>query len=108
MTELTAGVVWTALDQIREPVFLWNVFPLHPHKPGLSLSNRRHNRQELMKCQSILGEIFSMLAPETIVAIGANAQNVLASQNYKFWPARHPAYGGKSAFLRGIKDIYRI
>ena len=108
MTELTAGVVWTALDQVREPVFLWNVFPLHSHKPGLSLSNRRHNREEQVKCRSFLDEIFSIFAPETIVAIGADAQNALAGQNRKFCPVRHPAYGGKSAFLRGIRDIYRI
>jgi hypothetical protein len=106
-TEITAGVVWTALDRVREPVFLWNIFPLHSHKHGLSLSNRRHSRGEQVQCQPFLDEILSMFVPETIVAIGADAQNALARRACKFYPVRHPAYGGKSAFLEGINDIYR-
>ena len=30
--ESTATVVWDVLDRITASVFLWNVFPLHPHK----------------------------------------------------------------------------
>ena len=32
--ERTATVVWRVLSRIALPVFLWNVFPLHPHEPG--------------------------------------------------------------------------
>lgn len=31
--ELTAKAVWGELARINEKVFLWNVFPLHPHEP---------------------------------------------------------------------------
>ncbi|MCY4258678.1 MAG: uracil-DNA glycosylase, partial [Rhodobacteraceae bacterium] len=30
--ERTAGVIWDVLHHVRAPVFLWNVFPLHPFR----------------------------------------------------------------------------
>ncbi|WP_439952990.1 hypothetical protein, partial [Escherichia coli] len=30
MTERTATVIWQVLRDLRRPIFLWNVFPLHP------------------------------------------------------------------------------
>jgi hypothetical protein len=105
-TELTAGIVWSVLDQVREPVFLWNVFPFHPHKPDVALSNRRHTRQEQVQCEPLLDGILSMLSPRTIIAIGAETRNALSRHGRKFHPVRHPAYGGKAAFIQGIIDIY--
>jgi hypothetical protein len=49
-----------------------------------------------------------MFAPEKIVAVGTDAQNALARQDCKFYPVRHPAYGGMPAFLEGINDIYQL
>lgn len=34
VAERTAAVVWGVIARIGRPVFLWNVFPLHPHSPG--------------------------------------------------------------------------
>ena len=31
VAERTAAVIWRMLDQINAKIFLWNVFPLHPH-----------------------------------------------------------------------------
>jgi hypothetical protein len=106
-TEITAGAVWSALAQIREPIFLWNIFPFHSHKPGVPLSNRRHSRVEQIGCLPVLNEIFSLFAPKTIVTIGMDARTVLSRQDYKFHSVRHPAFGGKSIFLKQISDIYR-
>ena len=32
--ERTAAVIWNVLEQITCPIFLWNVFPLHPYEAG--------------------------------------------------------------------------
>ena len=48
--ERTALIVWRMLNLINAPVFLWNIFPLHPHEPNEPLSNRTHNRAERSAC----------------------------------------------------------
>ena len=35
--ERSANVVWNVLSRIRATVFLWNVFPFHPHQPDSPL-----------------------------------------------------------------------
>lgn len=46
VAERTAAVVWRMLDQVDARIFLWNVFPLHPHKSGEPFTNRQHNTRE--------------------------------------------------------------
>ncbi len=46
VAERTAAVIWGILSNISSPVFLWNVFPLHPHEQGEEFSNRAHNAKE--------------------------------------------------------------
>ena len=43
VVERTASVIWRVLSEIENSIFLWNVFPLHPHEPGNPFSNRSHN-----------------------------------------------------------------
>ena len=42
VAERTAAVIWSMLALVPAAVFLWNVFPLHPHEPGDPFSNRSH------------------------------------------------------------------
>jgi hypothetical protein len=37
VAERTAQTIWQVLGSIDRPVFLWNVFPLHPHSAGSTL-----------------------------------------------------------------------
>ena len=46
VSERTAAVIWSMLDRIDDGIFLWNVFPLHPHEDGNAFSNRQHNIKE--------------------------------------------------------------
>src|SRR6185295_1754486 len=39
VSERTASVIWRMLSFITAPVFLWNVFPFHPHLPNDPFSN---------------------------------------------------------------------
>ena len=70
IAEQTAAVVWRVLSQIKAPVFLWNVFPLHPHEPGNPFSNRSHNARERRAGEEFLSQLISLLRPRLLVAVG--------------------------------------
>lgn len=108
--ERTAEVIWDMLSQIQAPIFLWNVFPLHPFEPEKYFSNRSHNRRERREGERVLSLIVSLLRPQRIVAIGNDAAK---SAQYLF-PymevnhVRHPSYGGQRQFCEQICDLYAI
>ena len=101
-TEQTAGIVWGALATTRERVLLWNVFPLHCHLPGRSLSNRRHTRAERETCWDLTCAIIAMVDPGRIFAIGNDTHRAVSSLDRHCVRVRHPAYGGKADFLVGV------
>ena len=109
MTERTAAAVWDALRGLDESFFLWNVFPLHPHKPGAPFSNRAHNAAERVAGEAILSELVGLLRPERIVAVGRDAERAAARVAHGLARVglRHPSFGGEvrfraqSAALRG-------
>ena len=73
VAERTAAVVWRVLSQIEASIFLWNVFPLHPHEFGNPFSNRSHNSRERRTGEEILAELIRLLEPYRLIAIGNNA-----------------------------------
>jgi hypothetical protein len=109
MAERTAAVIWSVLNRIEVPVFLWNVFPLHPHEAGEPFSNRAHNAEERAVGEDVLAELISLIAPKRIIAIGNDAAKSVAkiSPNKKAIQIRHPSYGGQNEFLMQIKNLYR-
>lgn len=108
--ERTAAVIWNVLEQITSPIFLWNVFPLHPYRTGDPFSNRAHNASERSAGEELLGELVELLRPKRIVAIGNDAEK--AAKQFKGQckvpKVRHPSYGGKNIFLEQVKTIYNI
>jgi hypothetical protein len=105
--ERTAALAWSVLDEIELPVFLWNVFPFHPHEPGLPFTNRSHRASERAVGEEILSELLRLLRPERVVALGGDAANCgerLAPG--KCLKVRHPSYGGQADFLRQMSDLY--
>lgn len=106
--EITAEAVWEAIRIIKRPVFLWNVFPLHSHKPDVTLSNRRHNRAERDGGTELLSNLITALKPRLVVAIGRDAEDALDRQGVRHHSVRHPAYGGKAKFISGIIKVHRI
>ncbi|MCX8501688.1 MAG: uracil-DNA glycosylase [Alphaproteobacteria bacterium] len=107
--ELTASVIWDRLNHISVPIFLWNVFPFHPHEPGNEFSNRLHNRYERNIGLEILSELIRLIKPYRLVAIGNDA-----AESLKLFSAdelimvRHPSYGGQNEFRSQINDLYNI
>ncbi|TBF40564.1 uracil-DNA glycosylase [Rhizobium leguminosarum bv. viciae] len=108
LAERTASVIWQTLNRIQRPVFLWNVFPLHPHEPGDPQSNRCHTRGERNACRPLLSWLLDVLDPRVVVAVGRDAQLALADLGINAQQVRHPSYGGQSDFISGIEGLYDL
>lgn len=108
VAERTATIIWRMLESIGRPVFLWNVFPLHPHEEGDPLSNRCHTRAERQACRSLLVWLLRTLNPRHVVAIGKDAQSALADLDISAVSVRHPSYGGQTEFITGITTLYKL
>ena len=108
VAERTATVIWQMLRSIERPIFLWNVFPFHPHGPGEPMTNRCHTRKERLVCKPILHALIETLKPKHLVAIGRDAQAALADLGLEATAVRHPSYGGQNEFIGGLEEFYRV
>lgn len=108
--ERTAAVIWSVLSLISNPVFLWNVFPLHPYEAGAPFTNRAHNFKERIAGEELLALLIEYLKPKRIVAIGNDAEKAASriSSGLEVIKVRHPSYGGQSEFLMKTHEIYAI
>ncbi len=108
MAERTAAIIWRVLQQIDQPVSLWNIFPLHPFEPGDPLSNRCHTRAEREMFSDVLFTLLDMLQPRRIIAIGQDAQKALADMSLDCHAVRHPSYGGQAEFISSMFALYGL
>lgn len=108
VAERTAAVIWNVLSRLEEPVFLWNVFPFHPHEPRDQFSNRCHTREEREISLPLLQALIEMIQPRQIIAIGRDAQLALKDLETPVAPVRHPSYGGQSEFVSGLNALYGL
>ena len=110
VAERTAAVIWNMLALIPMPVFLWNVFPLHPHEPDDPFSNRSHRTGERVVGEELLAELIAMLRPRRLVAVGNNAAKTASrlAGIVDVFQVRHPSYGGQHDFVRQIRSLYDL
>ena len=108
--ERSARAVWKVLSRVDAAVFLWNVFPLHPHDPGSPFSNRKHNARERATGEEILSLLASMLEPSRIVAVGRDAATTASRLfgRYEIRAVRHPSYGGQRLFTDRMSGWYGL
>ena len=110
VSEKTATVVWDVLAHVTSQVFLWNVFPFHPHEPSEPFSNRAHNAGERAAGEDVLVALIELLRPRRLIAIGniaaGSVQRICGS--VEMVNVRHPSYGGQSEFLKHMGIIYNI
>jgi hypothetical protein len=110
VAERTAAVIWSMLASVTAPVFLWNVFPFHPHEPGDPFTNRSHTSRERVLGEAILAELILILRPRRLVAIGNDAAKTAGrlSGNAEVVQVRHPSYGGQRDFVRQVRSLYDL
>ncbi len=107
-SENTARTIWQMLARIAQPVFLWNVFPLHPHMPGQPMSNRRHTAIERDACSAFLGAIITLLQPDRVLAIGKDATKAAGKLGIASIPVRHPGHGGRNVFIEHVENAHDL
>lgn len=110
VSERTATIIWEMLERIQAPIFLWNVFPLHPHDHDDPFTNRAHNAKERKAGTEILDQLIRLLRPKRLIAVGNDAEKVLhrIASGANVVKVRHPSYGGQTEFSRQIRELYGV
>ncbi len=108
IAERTATVIWRMLARVREPVFLWNVFPFHPHEPHEPMTNRCHTRSEGRATEWVLNTLIDILEPEHVYTIGGDARRGLDKMGIETISFRHPSYGGQTQFISEVEIAYGL
>ena len=110
VAERTAAVIWNVLAQVQASVFLWNVFPLHPHETDDPYSNRLHNSRERRAGEELLFQLILLLKPRQLVGIGNDAALTAyrLADHHQVVKVRHPSYGGQTQFLKQLRDLYDL
>lgn len=110
VAERTAAVIWGVLSRIEAPVFLWNVFPLHPHESDDPFTNRSHNSKERRAGEELLSQLISLLRPRRLIAIGNDAAHVACRLTgaHEVVQVRHPSYGGQTQFICQMQNLYGL
>lgn len=108
--ERTAGNIWKLAKHLDRRIFMWNVFPFHPHEENTPFSNRCHTSMERDIGLDLLMRLIEILQPERLVAIGNDAYNCsirIFCQSY-VEKVRHPSYGGEKDFMRQMHELYKM
>lgn len=103
--EQSATIVWQTIGEWERPPLLWNALPFHPHQPEQPWSNRTPTQAELHVGIPFLLQVLELFGRATPVAIGRKAASVLETLNIAYREVRHPAHGGKRAFIAGLQEI---
>ncbi|MDE0308412.1 MAG: uracil-DNA glycosylase [Acidiferrobacterales bacterium] len=108
--ERTAAAVWKVLSRIQSSIFLWNVFPFHPHLPARPFSNRAHKASERKVGIQVLSELITIVSPKRLVCVGADAGKALAAVDCEIpvYCVRHPSFGGNRVFADRITSLYGL
>jgi hypothetical protein len=106
-SERSATIVWDALYNlgIEERTILWNALQMHPYEAGNEQSNRTPKSSEIMFGRPALQMLVREFPSAIVVAVGKTAERLLKSMGVPAAPVRHPAYGGKTLFLRGLEGL---
>jgi len=104
MPEITAKAVWGAIEEIGEPVLLWNAVMVQPTAED-GYHNRTPRKKEILAFQDILQEILNAFKPEIIFAVGRTAERALRMLGIDATYVRHPAHGGAEKFRATIKRV---
>ncbi len=103
--EQSATIVWKTLAELDALPLIWNAFPFHPHIAGQPRSNRKPLKAELEVGAAFLRRVLEIWSIERAIAVGNVAHGALAAQGWQCPKARHPAHGGRNAFVAGLRQL---
>lgn len=105
--EPTDTVVWNAiLENGLNPyeVLLWNIFPFHPHKKEVPLSNRTPVPAELDEGWAFTEALLRLNGEARVLAVGQKAADTLSHYGVTATALRHPANGGANLYREQFKE----
>lgn len=106
--ENTASIVWRYLATNNQLPLFWNAFPFHPHAVGDKKSNRPPTRTEVGQGTEYLNRLNDLFEPEVVVGVGRKGASAVhaAFPTRNVVSVRHPSFGGKADFIRGMNAIF--
>lgn len=105
--EQSATIVWETMAALGVVPLIWNTFPFHPHEMDKPLTNRAPRRQEVAQGLPFLQTLITVFQPAQIIAVGNVAHGGLMDLGLTAEKVRHPAQGGKNAFVAGITSLLK-
>ncbi|TYL50500.1 uracil-DNA glycosylase [Agromyces mariniharenae] len=103
--EPTATVMWSTLVELDFVPVLWSACPLHPHRPGAPLTNRKPTASETTVWTWSWQELERIFPIRSVVAVGNVAAEALARAGRAVPRVRHPAHGGRVEFADGLRAL---
>ncbi len=103
--EYSARIYWRVLEPYFPHFFTWNTVPFHPYKPGQLLSIRNPTLSEVVSFKDVVEGMLAILEPETVLAVGRKAEQVLQRLGATCTYIRHPSQGGASLFEQGVREV---
>ncbi len=105
--ENTATIVWRyLLGKSCTPLF-WNAYPYHPHPKGNENKNRSPTNREIKQGVQYLQKLSRIFKPGVIAGIGKAgvdcAKQAFPKTDVQY--IRHPSFGGKVEFIKGMNKI---
>jgi len=106
--ENTASIVWRYLADKKTTPLFWNSFPYHPHPKNDVNKNRAPSRQEIEQGVVYLRALNQLFKPKIIAGIGNAGVKCaqLAFPEIEVAYIRHPSFGGKMDFIKGMNTIF--
>lgn len=104
--EQTATIVYRELAALGVFAVGWNAYPLHPHRPGASLSNRPPRAGEVRLGLPLLAAVRAIFPAVPVAAMGAVAARALSELGIPHTRLRHPAQGGARIFAAGLRSLF--
>ncbi|MBX2848049.1 MAG: uracil-DNA glycosylase [Acidiferrobacterales bacterium] len=106
-SENTATIVWEYLSARGITPLCWNAFPFHPHPKGQKNKNRAPTAKEVKSGQRYLKQLQIIFESEIIIGVGSKGAHCAraAFPERHIIAVRHPSFGGKSEFIRGMDKV---
>ncbi len=108
--EATSSFFWDAISQNFNGLQLpttWNVVPFWPTKSSDDgvRANRKPTASEMSFGAQWLVRYIELHPSATPVAVGRSAEKALTSLGVEHHAVRHPSFGGKINFFKGIESV---
>ena len=110
LKENSAQTVWQYLSDKEIVPLFWNAFPYHPHKLKAPKTNRKPSSKEVYLGVQFLKAIGDIYQVEKIASLGRSgfqaAEIAFPALDIRY--IRHPSYGGKKDFIRGMDNFLTL